>query len=257
MFINRKFLATEVYQEKDGNTFTFVHGCSSELRMLRLVHTPSFRAIGQCQDFEQESDFLANCSSKKSCTSKYFPFMISSKRTLVFIIVWRKWEDDHARVSELSTIDSDHIELRTSVIRLFSSRAWSCIFRSCQLLQWSALRSISVIGDRSMQQTVLVVSLLTVGAVGAAYKRLLCLYGSQKSVQRTSNRNWQRNLIDNFFAGYAKGLLYKFHQQLRLPTINLCSLVSYITRISNDPGGDWCDDARVPLFGGFDWWTRT
>jgi DDE superfamily endonuclease/Transposase len=31
-----------------------------------------------------------------------------------------------------------------------------------------------------MQQTVLVVSLLTVGAAGAAYKRLLCLYGSQK-----------------------------------------------------------------------------
>jgi hypothetical protein len=36
---------------------------------------------------------------------------------------------------------------------------------------------------------VLVVSLLPVGAAGAAYKRLLCLYGSQKSVQRTSNRN--------------------------------------------------------------------
>lgn len=50
----------------------------------------------------------------------------------------------------------------------------------------------------------LVVSLLPVGAAGAAYKRLLCLYGSQKSVQRTSNRNWQRNLIDNFFAGYAR-----------------------------------------------------
>ena len=55
-----------------------------------------------------------------------------------------------------------------------------------------------------MQQTVLVVSLLTVDAVGAAYKRLLCFYGSQKSVQRTRNRNWQRNLIDNFFAGYAR-----------------------------------------------------
>src|SRR5271167_1238840 len=77
-------------------------------------------------------------------------------------------------------IDSDCIELRMNVIRSFGSRARSCIFRSCQLLQWSVLRSISVIGDRSMQQTVLVVSLLTVGAVDAACKRLLCLYGSQK-----------------------------------------------------------------------------
>ena len=124
---------------------------SNELRMLWLVHTPSFRSIGQCQDFEQESDFLANCWSKKSCTSKYFPFMISSKRTLLFIIVWRKWEDEHARVSKLSMIDSDCIELRMNVIRSFGSRGSFNIFRSCQLLQWSALRSISVLGDRSMQ----------------------------------------------------------------------------------------------------------
>jgi transposase len=149
--------------------------------MIPLLYIPSLRTIGQLEGSEVEIYFLVYFSSKNSCVKRYFSFACSSDRTLLFAIVQGKLEDEHARVSELSAIETDRIEQRANVILSLCSAAFSVIFRSCPLQRWSALRSISETDDQTAHQPSLLDILLTVCVDAAGCGRVMCLYCRQRA----------------------------------------------------------------------------